>query len=67
MDAGGGGQPETAREAPRNSAIDVLRGWAVLSVVLLHMNIRVALDSGGLGRHLPKPLYRCSAGAAITG
>src|SRR4051812_9180723 len=42
----------------RNSAIDVLRGWAVLSVILLHLNIRVPLNGSPLGSRLPRPLHQ---------
>lgn len=41
----------------RNSAIDVIRGWAVLVVILLHINIRVHFDESALGQWLSKPLY----------
>ena len=41
----------------RSSAVDVIRGWAVLAVILLHLNIRVRFDGCALGRSLPKPLY----------
>jgi peptidoglycan/LPS O-acetylase OafA/YrhL len=41
----------------RNGAIDLLRGWAVLSVMLLHLNIRVPFAGCWLGRSLPKPLF----------
>ncbi len=45
------------RGEQRNSAIDVLRGWAVLVVILLHINIRVHFDDCALGQWLSKPLY----------
>jgi peptidoglycan/LPS O-acetylase OafA/YrhL len=52
------GEASAAAATARNGGIDVLRGWAVLSVVLLHLNIRVPFDGSSLGRSLPKPLYR---------
>ena len=51
-------QAGLSESGKRNGAIDVIRGWAVLSVVLLHLNIRVPFDGCWLGRGLPKPLYR---------
>lgn len=41
----------------RNGWIDVVRGWAVLSVVLLHLNIRVPFKDAALGAALPRQLY----------
>src|SRR6478736_1471867 len=46
------------RGVRRNGAIDVLRGWAVLSVILLHLNIRVPFDGCALGRALPNSSYK---------
>ncbi len=46
-----------ARTSVRNPAIDVLRAWAVLAVLALHLNIRVPFNGCALGRSLPKPLY----------
>ncbi|HKO46382.1 MAG TPA: acyltransferase [Polyangiaceae bacterium] len=45
------------RSSTRNAAIDLLRAWAVLAVVALHLNIRVPFNGCALGRSLPKPLY----------
>lgn len=42
---------------PRNGWIDALRGWAVISVVLLHLNIRVPFKNTELGAALGRPLY----------
>ena len=47
-----------ASRGTRNGGIDVLRGWAVLSVLLLHMNIRIPFAGNALGRSLSKPLSR---------
>jgi peptidoglycan/LPS O-acetylase OafA/YrhL len=43
--------------AGRNGWIDALRGWAVISVVLLHLNIRVPFADSALGAALPRPIY----------
>lgn len=51
-------EANVARGAARNGGIDVLRGWAVLSVMLLHLNIRVPFGDSPLGRSLSKPLSR---------
>jgi peptidoglycan/LPS O-acetylase OafA/YrhL len=40
-----------------NSGIDVLRGIAILSVILLHVNIRVPFSGTYLGSIMPKMLY----------
>lgn len=48
---------KVALASPRNPAIDALRGWAVLAVILLHLNIRVRFDGSELGRYLPKPVF----------
>jgi peptidoglycan/LPS O-acetylase OafA/YrhL len=47
-----------SRDTTRNGGIDVLRGWAVLSVMLLHLNIRIPFVGSALGRSLPKPVSR---------
>ncbi|MEP7052535.1 MAG: acyltransferase [Pseudomonadota bacterium] len=58
------------RRVGRNGGIDVLRGWAVLSVILLHLNIRIPFDGrdhhrpvaapkqSALGQRFPKPVSR---------
>jgi peptidoglycan/LPS O-acetylase OafA/YrhL len=51
-------EANAARGTRRNGGIDVLRGWAVLSVILLHLNIRIPFDGSALGRSLSKPLSR---------
>jgi peptidoglycan/LPS O-acetylase OafA/YrhL len=43
--------------ARRNGWIDVMRGWAVVSVILLHLNIRVPFKDSELGAALPRQLY----------
>jgi peptidoglycan/LPS O-acetylase OafA/YrhL len=58
LETGGRVEQNLGARAARTSSIDVLRGWAVLSVVLLHLNIRVPFDGSALGRWLPKPLYK---------
>src|SRR3954471_15110792 len=51
-------RPSATRPATRNAGIDVLRGWAVLSVILLHLNLRIPFAGSALGRSLPQPLSR---------
>jgi len=51
-------ESNVARTATRNGGIDVLRGWAVLSVILLHLNIRIPFADSTLGRSFPMPLSR---------
>lgn len=51
-------EANASRGTTRNGGIDVLRGWAVLSVILLHLNIRIPFDGSSLGRSLPKPFSR---------
>ena len=51
-------ESNAARATTRNGGIDLLRGWAVLSVILLHLNIRVPFADSGLGRSFPMPLSR---------
>ena len=41
----------------RSGWVDVLRGWAALSVILLHVNIRVAFSDTALGKWLPRQVY----------
>jgi|SRR6188768_2527826 len=55
---GGADSDAGLHKEARNGAIDALRGWAVLSVVLLHINIRVPFASCALGQSLPKPLSK---------
>ncbi len=40
-----------------NSGIDVLRGIAILAVILLHVNIRVPFSGTFIGSMMPKMLY----------
>jgi len=54
----GEGEANATPVVTRNGVIDLLRGWAVLSVILLHLNIRIPFDTSWLGGCLPKPLYR---------
>ena len=42
----------------RNSGIDVLRGIAVISVVLLHINIQIPFSDTYIGIIMPKMLYK---------
>jgi len=42
----------------RNSGIDVLRGIAVISVILLHINIQVPFSDTYIGSIMPKMLYK---------
>ena len=42
----------------RNIGIDLLRGVAILSVVLLHLNLQVKFNQTGLGEWLPGSLNR---------
>lgn len=42
----------------RNFKIDLLRGFSILFVILLHLNIRVAFNGTALGEMLPQPLYK---------
>lgn len=42
----------------RNSGIDVLRGLAIFSVVLLHLNIRIPFSDTFLGSSLPDSIYK---------
>ena len=42
----------------RNSGIDVLRGIAVISVVLLHINIQIPFSDTYIGSIMPKMLYK---------
>ncbi|HET9954186.1 MAG TPA: acyltransferase [Polyangiaceae bacterium] len=44
--------------ASRIGWIDVLRGWAVLSVILLHLNIRVPFAASRIGAGLPGPIIK---------
>ena len=41
----------------RNTGIDILRGLSILSVLLLHLNIRVPFSETYLGSLLPKMWY----------
>ena len=45
-------------EGRRNSGIDALRGISILTVILLHLNIRVPFKDTFLGGNLPDPVYR---------
>ncbi|HEX2869493.1 MAG TPA: acyltransferase [Ignavibacteriales bacterium] len=40
-----------------NNGIDTLRGLSVLSVILLHLNIRIPFKTTLLGSIMPKPVY----------
>ncbi len=42
----------------RNNGIDILRGLAILSVILLHVNIRVPFSDTFVGSNLPKEIYK---------
>jgi len=42
----------------RNSGIDALRGIAILSVILLHINIRIPFSETFLGSILPNMVYK---------
>ena len=42
----------------RNSGIDVLRGLAILSVILLHVNIRVPFNQTFIGDAMPDSIYK---------
>ena len=41
-----------------NSGIDVLRGLAIFSVILLHVNIRVPFSGTLIGSTMPNPIYK---------
>lgn len=41
-----------------NSGIDILRGLAILSVILLHINIRIPFSSTFFGNILPGSIYK---------
>jgi peptidoglycan/LPS O-acetylase OafA/YrhL len=53
-------EPETQRisKEGRNQGIDVLRGLAILSVILLHINTLVPFSDTLLGQSLPATLYK---------
>ncbi|MCU7495391.1 MAG: acyltransferase [Ignavibacteria bacterium] len=40
-----------------DNGIDIFRGLAVLSVILLHLNIRIPFSGTFLGSLIPKPIY----------
>ncbi len=42
----------------RNTGIDILRGLAILSVIFLHLNIRVPFSETSIGQSLPKEIYK---------
>ena len=42
----------------RNTGIDILRGLAILSVILLHLNTRVPFSDTFVGQSLPKAIYK---------
>lgn len=42
----------------RTNKIDILRGLAILSVILLHVNIRVPFSDTFIGSNLPKEIYK---------
>jgi peptidoglycan/LPS O-acetylase OafA/YrhL len=42
----------------RNKCIDALRGIAILSVLLLHINIQIPFNETYFGSIMPKPLYK---------
>jgi peptidoglycan/LPS O-acetylase OafA/YrhL len=50
-------EAKIAHAGARSPAIDVLRGWAVVAVIMLHLNIRVRFSDCALGASLPKPIY----------
>ena len=50
--------PTTSPEyKSRNNGIDILRGLSILSVILLHFNIRVPFSETFIGAQFPKMLY----------
>ncbi|MET0231236.1 MAG: acyltransferase [Rhodanobacteraceae bacterium] len=49
---------ETRRALPHFAGIDVLRGLAVLAVVLHHVHLRFVLDHFDVANLLPKPIAR---------
>lgn len=51
----------------RNFKIDLLRGFSILFVILLHLNIRVAFNGTALGEILPQPLYKLLFWSGIYG
>lgn len=46
------------RYSNRNSGIDVLRGLAILSVILLHVNIRIPFNQTFVGDAMPDSIYK---------
>lgn len=44
-------------DSKHNDGIDIFRGLAVLSVILLHLNIRIPFSGTFLGGIIPKPVY----------
>lgn len=48
---------QTLQPSTRNRGIDTLRGAAILSVILLHLNTRVKFSETFLGTIMPKMLY----------
>lgn len=50
--------PRGASGRPRIDGIDVLRGLSILTVILLHINIRIPLDKSVLGQWLSSGLPR---------
>ncbi|MFS4467549.1 acyltransferase family protein [Maribacter sp. 2210JD10-5] len=47
----------TYRPLKRNTAIDILRGFCILAVILLHLNIQVPFKETAIGEWLPKRWY----------
>lgn len=50
-------KPNTPDTARRNIGIDILRGLSILSVILLHFNIRVPFKETFIGELLPRMWY----------
>lgn len=49
---------QNINQGRRNAGIDILRGLAIFSVILLHVNIRVPFSGTFVGRSLPDEIYK---------
>lgn len=51
----------------RNFKIDLLRGFSIIFVILLHLNIRVAFNGTALGEMIPRQIYNLLFWSGIYG